>query len=187
MSTPPTQRITVDEYEQIGAAGILEDPSRIELIDGYLVAKKKKTPEHCYSTNQVLKALRSQLPDGWTWWQYDPVRIPPYDEPEPDVSIVRGSDADYKHRHPTGDEVSLVVEVSDLSLGWDRGPKLSAYARGKIPVYWIVNLVDRQIEVYSRPSKNGYKSRKDFLPGQQVPVTIGGQSLPPIAVDDILP
>ncbi len=187
MSTPSPHRITVDEYERLDAAGVMEDPRRIELIDGYLVVKKKKTPEHCYSTNRALKALRSQLPDGWTCWQYDPVRIPPYDEPEPDVSIVRGSDADYMHRHPTADDVSMVVEVSDLSLSRDRGPKLSAYARGKIPVYWIVNLVDRRVEVYSRPSKGGYKLRKDFLPGQQVPVRISGQSLPPIAVDDILP
>jgi Uma2 family endonuclease len=179
--------MTVDEYERIGAAGVLEDPSRIELIAGYMVAKMKKSPEHCYASNQVRKALSSQLPADWTWWQTEPVRIPPYDEPEPDVSIVRGCDADYKHRHPTADDVSMVVEVSDLSLSRDRGQKLSAYARGKIPVYWIVNLVDRQIEVYSRPSKGGYRSRKVFLPGQQVPVKIGGQSLPPIAVDDILP
>ena len=66
-------------------------------------------------------------------------------------------------------------------------PLSSAYATGRIPVYWIVNLVDRQFEVYSRPGQLGYRSRKVFKPGQRVPVTIDGQPLSPIAVNDILP
>ena len=185
---PPTlHRITVDEYERIGDSGALEDAHRIELIDGYMVDKMAKKPGHSYATKEAFKALGSRLPAGWTWRSEQPIRIPPYDEPEPDVSIVRGSDADYRHRMPTAADVALVVEVSESSLDQDQGKKLSAYAKGKIPVYWIVNLVDRRVEVYSRPSKDGYKSRKDFLPGQQIPVKIGGQSLPPIAVDDILP
>ena len=116
------------------------------------------------------------------------MRIPDYDEPEPDVAIVRGSDADYRHRVPTPADVALLVEVSDSTLDQDRGKKLEAYARAGIPVYWIVNLVDRQVEVYTRPVKAGrYRSRKDYKPGQQVPVVIAGQQLAPIAVDDILP
>ena len=84
--------------------------------------------------------------------------------------------------------MALLVEVSDGTLGQDRGVKLAAYAKDGIPVYWIVNLVDRQVEVYTRPVKAGrYRSRKDYKPGQQVPVVIAGQQLPPIAVDDILP
>jgi Uma2 family endonuclease len=80
-----------------------------------------------------------------------------------------------------------LVEVSDTTLNLDRGKKLSAYVRDRIPIYWIVNLVDRQVEVYSGPGKNRYKSRRIFKPGQQVPVVIGKHSLPPIAVDDLLP
>ena len=116
------------------------------------------------------------------------MRIPAYDEPEPDIAIVRGSDADYRRRIPTADDVALLVEVSDSTLSQDRGKKRTAYAKAGIPVYWIVNLVDRQVEVYTRPVKEGrYRSRKDYKPGQQVPVVIDGQPLPPIAVDDILP
>jgi Uma2 family endonuclease len=187
VSSPSPHRITVDEYERIIAAGALEDPGRVELIDGYMVDKMGKNAEHRWTTKEVLKALDSRLPVGWTSQKEEPVRIPAYDEPEPDVAIIRGSDADYRHRLPTAADVSLLVEVSDSTLSQDRGKKLSAYAKGRIPVYWIVNLVDRQVEVYSRPGKSGYKSRVDFKPGQQVPVTIGGQPLRPIAVDDILP
>ena len=116
-----------------------------------------------------------------------PVRIPDFDEPEPDVAVVRGTDEDYEYKIPTAADVALLTEVSSSTLVQDRGKKLLAYAKGRIPVYWIVNLVARQVEVYSRPGKNGYRSHKTYASGEQVPVTIGGRKLLPIAVDDLLP
>jgi Uma2 family endonuclease len=186
--TPPLHRITVDEYDRIVRSGALENPSRIELIDGYMVDKMAKSPEHSFSATATHQAFVARLPAGWLARQEQPVRIPAYNEPEPEVSVIRGTIADYRHRSPGPGDVALLVEVSDSSLGQDRGVKLVAYARDGIPVYWIVNLVDRQVEVYTRPVKAGrYRSRKDYKPGQQVPVVIAGQQLPPIAVDDILP
>jgi Uma2 family endonuclease len=186
--TPPLHRITVDEYERIIASGALEDPARIELIDGYMVDKMAKSPGHSFSAIEAHQALSGRLLAGWSARMEQPVRIPAYDEPEPDISIVRGANADYRSRVPEPADVALLVEVSDWTLGQDRGVKLAAYAKDGIPVYWIVNLVDRQVEVYTRPVKAGrYRSRKDYKPGQQVPVVIAGQQLPPIAVDDILP
>ena len=187
-TSPPLHRITVGEYEKITEAGALEDPSRVELIDGYMVDKMAKSPEHSFSATATHQAFVDRLPAGWLARQEQPVRIPAYNEPEPDVSVIRGIIADYRHRSPGPGDVALLVEVSDSSLGQDRGLKLAAYATDGIPVYWIVNLVDRQVEVYTRPVKAGrYRSRQDFKPGQQIPVTIGGQPLRPIPVDDILP
>src|SRR5271157_1474464 len=190
-SSPPTfstapvlYRMTVDEYERIGE--MLNDP-RVELIDGHLVKKMPKNPEHSWATKQVLKALESRLPRGWISRKEEPVRIPAYDEPEPDVSILRGSDDDYMHRKPGPAEVALLVEVSESTLSIDRGEKLRAYARAAIPIYWIVNLVDRQVEVYTGPGVDDYATRQDFLAGQQVPLVVDGQQLGQIAVDDILP
>jgi len=183
-TAPVLYRMTVDEYERIGE--MLDDP-RVELIDGHLVKKMPKNPEHSWSTKQVLKALESRLPRGWITRKEEPVRIPAYDEPEPDVSIVRGSDDDYMHRKPGADDVALLLEVSESTLSTDRGDKLRAYARAAIPIYWIVNLVDRQVELYTGPGVDDYATRLDFLPGQQVPLVIDGQKLGQIAVDDILP
>src|SRR5438105_375263 len=126
----PVYRMTVDEYERIGE--LLNDP-RVELIDGYLVKKMSKNPEHEWTTKKVHKALDARLPPGWTSQKEAPVRIPAYDEPEPDVSIVRGTDDDYKHRLAEPADVALVVEVSESTLLQDRGPKLSAYAKDGIP------------------------------------------------------
>ena len=167
VASPPLHRITVDEYEKIIASGALEDPSRVELIDGSMVNKIGKKAEHSYATMQTTKALAARLPGGWSSRQEQPVRIPDYDEPEPDVSIVRGSDVDYEHRVPTAADVALLVEVSDTTLKLDRAKRLPIYARSKIPVFWIVNLVDRQVEVYSRPGKNGYRSHRIFKSGEQ--------------------
>ena len=185
---PPLHRITVDEYERIVASGALEDPARIELIDGYMVDKMAKSPGHSFSTIEAHQALSGRLPAGWSARMEQPVRIPAYDEPEPDISIVRGTNAHYRGRVPGPADVAMLVEVSDSTLGQDRGLKLAAYAKDGIAVYWIINLVDRQVEVYTRPVKAGrYRSRQDFKSGQQIPVTIGGQQLRPIPVDEILP
>ena len=146
-----------------------------------------KSAEHGYATKKIIKALEALLPPGWTWRSEQPVRIPDYDEPEPDVTIVRGTDEDYEHRIPDPDDVGLFIEVSLTTLDRDRNEKLPASARGGIPVYWTVNLVDRQIEVYTGPGPGSYGSRVDFKPGQAVPVVIDGQPFGQVAVDAILP
>ena len=131
--------------------------------------------------------MPSLLPPGWTWWRGNPIRIPDFDEPEPDVAVLRGSAGDYRGRIPDASDVALLIEVAETSLVRDRGEKLAAYARGGIPVYWIVNLIDRQVEVYTGPGSNGYSSRIDFTVGQQVPVVIEGVEVGHLAVSDIFP
>ncbi len=117
----------------------------------------------------------------------DPVRIPGRaGMPEPDISVVRGRSRDYTEQ-PAGSDVALVVEVADKSLTFDRTEKLNSYASGGIGVYWIVNLVDRQVEVYSNPGPDGYRTREVFAPGANVPVVVDGTLLGQIAVVDILP
>jgi Uma2 family endonuclease len=152
-----------------------------------MVDKMGKNAEHRWATKEVLKALDSRLPSGCTSQKEEPVRIPDYDEPEPDVAVIRGSDADYRHRIPTSADVTLVGEVSDSTLSQDRGKKLAAFATARIPVYWTVNLADRQVEVYTGPAAGFYRSCAIFKPGQAVPVEIDGQTRSPIAVDDLLP
>ena len=90
-------------------------------------------------------------------------------------------------RHPDADEVVLIVEASNASYWLDRGKKWDANARSSIPVFWIVNLPRRGVEVYTEPSPDGYKSRRDYHPGDAIPVVIDGRTLGQIAVDSILP
>lgn len=185
---PGTRRITVDEYERIVRSGAIRDPDRLELVDGYMVDKMGKSAEHGYSTRKLIDRLGPMIGPGWTWRSEQPVRIPAYDEPEPDVTIVRGSTDDYALRIPGPDDVGLLIEISLSTLETDRVVKRAAFARDGIPVYWIVNLVKRWVEVYTGPLNSGrYQSEDCFLEGQRVPVVIGGQQLGEIAVDEILP
>jgi Uma2 family endonuclease len=181
---PDIYRITVDEYERM--AGTLED-DRVELVDGYLVTKMTQKPPHVWAVEATDDSLSALLPRGWFTREEKPVRIPAFDEPQPDLSVIRGTRDDYLARHPEPQDVALLVEVADSSLDRDQGQKLSAYARGRIPVYWIVNLVDRQVEVYSDPVGGGYASHTDFKLGQDLPVIIDGVEVGRIRVDDILP
>lgn len=183
----PVHRFTVDEYERIILSGALKEPDRVELLNGYVVDKMAKSPQHGYSTRKVLDSLGRLIVPGHTWRSEQPIRIPDYDEPEPDVAIVRGSTEDYAYRVPGPGDVELLIEVSLTTLDQDRGEKRIAYARGRIPVYWIINLLDRQVEVFAVPGPNGYTSSQVYPEGQSIPVVIGGLALGDIAVNEILP
>jgi Uma2 family endonuclease len=183
---PMVYRISVDEYERMVAAGVSDDP-RVELINGLLVRNMGKNPPHVIATKWLGRLLDRIVPPGWHVSKEDPVRIPALDEPEPDLAIISGAPEDYRTRHPGPGDIALLVEVSEKGLDSDQGDKLSAYAAGGVPVYWIVNLVNHWVEVYSNPRPKGYQSRQDFTSGQDIAVVIGGVERGRIAVSDILP
>jgi Uma2 family endonuclease len=112
-------------------------------------------------------------------------------EPEPDVSVVRGDTRSYLTRHPGPSDTGLVVEVADESLVRDRGVKKRLYARARSPHYWIVNLIDRQVEVYSDPTgpadKPDYRLRRIYGGDERVPVILDGVEVGTIAIRDLLP
>jgi Uma2 family endonuclease len=165
-------RMTVDEYERLAAAGILDDP-RVELIDGYLVRKMTKKPRHVVVTERLRRLLDPIVPVGWHIRQEQPIRIPDFDEPEPDIAVVRGNLDDYASRHPGPSDVGLLIEVAEASLPRDQHQKLAAYARAAIPFFWIINLVDERVEVYSTsdPNTGHYQSRSDFARPDRVPIS----------------
>jgi Uma2 family endonuclease len=131
--------------------------------------------------------LLPRLPPGWRLIIEAPVRIPDFDEPEPDLGIVRGTREEYADHHPEPADVGLLIEVADTTLDRDRGEIGRAYACGGVPVYWVVNLVDRQLEIYTEPSPGGYLGRRVLGPTDQAWVTIGGMEIGPIPVAAILP
>ena len=186
LASPAVYRITVDEYEAMAEAGILRDP-RVELLDGLLVKKMPQKPPHVWTVESIDKCLSRLLPPGWFTRQEKPVRIPDFDEPEPDVSVVRGTRDDYLERHSEPRDLALLVEVADSSLDRDRGEKWIAYARGRVACYWIVNLVERQIEVYTDPAMTGYQSSQVLRLGDEITLEIDGVGVGRVAVTDLLP
>jgi Uma2 family endonuclease len=135
-------------------------------------------------------ALERILPAGWYVEQQNPITTGE-SEPEPDIAVVRGTTDDYPDRHPGALDLALVVEVADSSLPGDRGFKKSLSARAAIRVYWIVNLPQRQVEVYSDPTgpmeSLDYRQRQDYGESDAVPLVIEDREVGRIAVRDLLP
>jgi len=107
-------------------------------------------------------------------------------KPEPDRSVARGRVRDYSRRSPGPADIALVVEVSDSSLADDRN-QAEIYGRAGIPFYWIINLVEGQVEVHSHPGPSGYESQEVLAPGHVLTVIIDGIEVGEIPVADILP
>ncbi len=186
---PPEEvvRITVDRYEQMIESGSLGEDDPIELLNGVMVWKMPKSPQHSAVTRRCVRTIERSLPPGWHVHKEDPVRIPDYDEPEPDIAVVRGDDDLYLNRHPGPGDIALIVEIADSSLRRDRGEKREIYARAGIPAYWIINLVDRQIEIYSGPTTAAYPPPTILKASDSVELMIEGRSAGRIAVADLIP
>ena len=183
-------RLTVEQYRQMARARILTPADRIELLDGWLVEKTTKNSPHRIATRRVRVALEKVMVLGWYVDSQEPIATPD-SEPEPDAAVIRGKTEDYRDQNPPADCVGLVVEVADDSVGRDRETKGRIYARAFIPWYWLVNLVDHKIEVYSEPSgpsdSPSYGARMELGPGDAIDVVLDDVVVGRIAVADLLP
>jgi Uma2 family endonuclease len=177
------------EYDRLVELGMF-DREPLELVGGQLIVAEPQSAYHAGGIRAVDYALRAMLPPGWIVSVQSPVSLDDESEPEPDVVVVPGRLADYLHAHPA--RPALAVEVAESSLAFDRRSKGSLYARAGIPDYWIVNLVDRVLEVYRDPAPDpaarygwAYRSVATLAPpATVVPVAVSDVRL---AVADLLP
>lgn len=145
-----TRRWTRAEYERLIEIGVFAPGEPVELLGGDLiVAKPQGGSAHYTALGLVEDVLRGAFGAGWLVRSQGPLALDDESEPEPDVAVAPGTRRDYSRRHPA--RPVLVVEVAETSLRLDREHKGSLYARAGIEDYWIVNLVDRVLEVHRRP------------------------------------
>lgn len=182
--TDPIWRLSVEQYHQMIQLGILTDDDPVELLEGWLVYKMPKNPPHRITTKVTRDALDQILPPGWYVDTQEPITLSD-SEPEPDVVIVRGATQDYLDRHPTAQDVTLVIEVADSTLERDRTSKKRLYARSGIPIYWIINLVDRTIEIYAQPENEDYQHQR--IATEQIEVVVEGRTIAQLSVSTLFP
>jgi Uma2 family endonuclease len=181
---------TRQEYERMIDAGILVEGEKAELIAGEIVVKPMQKSPHATGVGKGQDALTNTLPAGFLVRVQLPLALDPDSEPEPDLAVMAGTRDDYADEHPHS--AILVIEVADSTLWFDRTQKAAIYARAQIPDYWILNLVDRVLEVYRDPAPDaasplghGYRLRLTFAPGERIsPLAFPDVS---IAIDDLLP
>ena len=182
-------RLTVKQYHELIDAGILQSGDPVELLEGVLVRKMTINPPHTGTVRRGRTRIEPALPAGWRYRAEQPIILSD-GEPEPDGVIARGTPADDDVFHPSAADVVLVIEVADASLLRDRGVKLRSYARAGIPVYWIVNLIDREVEVYADPvaeSEPRYRRRDVYGPAATVAFALPDGPAMSVAVAALLP
>lgn len=190
LSTEPVFPLSVAQYHAMIASGVLADDDPVELLEGVLVFKMPKNPRHRLTVRLLTTAIDAILPPGWHFCAQEPLTLAD-GEPEPDGCIARGNARDYADRHPQPVDVAVVIEVTDTTQSRDRGIKLHGYARAEIPVYWIVDLEARRIEVHTEPDARAqpavYRQRQYFGAQDAVPVVLQGQIIGTVKVAEILP
>lgn len=143
--------LTVAQFHDMVRFGIIAEDDPVELIEGLLITKMSKNAPHRIALARAIRVLSASLLPGFSIQSQDPITLAD-SEPEPDACVIAGLPEDYPNGHPGPADVSLVIEVADSSLKLDRGAKLTAHARAGIPVYWLVNLSARTVEVYESPA-----------------------------------
>ena len=155
---PVLHRWSRPEYARLIEHGVLDEDDPVELIDGLLLVKEPQHSSHRTAVLLAGRALERAFGEGWFVQTQSPISLGARSEPEPDVCVVRGPPRDYVDAHPS--RPALVVEVAQSGLRLARGRKAALYARARIADYWIVNLVDRVLEIYREPARPGPARRR---------------------------
>jgi Uma2 family endonuclease len=180
MSPERTRRWTRVEYDRLIDLGIFRPGEHLELLGGHLIVSEPQGSLHAAAVGLVEDALRACFGPGWAVRVQMPIALDDESEPEPDLAVVSGTHGDYAAAHPG--RPHLLVEVAESSLADDRGTKGALYARAGISDYWILNLVDRVLEVCRNPvtaaaQPSGWRYR-------DVSILPPGASIAPLARPD---
>ena len=181
-------RLTVDQFDRMVRDGTLGEDEPVELLNGVLVKAMPKNPAHRVGLRRTILALEKLVPTGWHVAKAESLTVGPGCKWEPDAAVVRAELEFDASRDATAADCSLVAEVSDASLARDRSEKCAGYARAGIPVYWIVNLVDGQVELHADPdpATGLYRDQATFRPGDSVPIVVDGREAGRVDAADLL-
>ncbi len=177
--TPTRHRLDVDAYTKMAEAGIIARELRVELIDGQIIDMPAIGSPHAGITKRLNRLFGRAAADGLVLVSVqDPLRLDRFNEPEPDISVLKPRADDYTTGHPSAADVLLLVEVSESSLAYDRGIKLPLYARFGVPEVWIVDAAGAAVEVYREPCDGTYGSNERLSQGRLSPSLV-----PSIAIE----
>lgn len=167
---PPLMRkkFRSDEIHQMVKIGILPEESGWELIHGEIIHRMMIGSRHASVVKRINRILIMLFGERFIIGVQDPIHIDEYNDPEPDISLLKSRDDFYEAGHPNPSDVLLVLEVSDSTLEYDRDVKKGLYAKAGISEFWLVNLIDNTIERYSEPADGRYFQMKIFKQSEMI-------------------
>ena len=151
-----SHRYTVGDYYRMVEAGILNENSRVELIEGEVVDMPPIGSWHSGLTARIQNSLSRAVGQKAIVWTQNPIRLDDFSELQPDVALLRPRPDFYTGAHPTPCDVLLLVEVADSTLKYDREIKIPLYARHGIPEVWLVDVAGRELVVHRQPRQAAY-------------------------------
>lgn len=155
--TPHRYRLTVADYHQLGELSVFNENSRVELMDGELVAMPPIGSQHAGHLDCVAQQCFRKVVVKTIVRVQSPIQLDDHSEPEPDLALLRHREDFYTRSHPRPDDVLLLIEVSDSTLRYDREVKVPHYAKAGVPEVWILDIAHQRLEIYRRPSAEGYR------------------------------
>jgi Uma2 family endonuclease len=184
VALPSPRQFTVNEYYRMAEAGILGEDDRVELIEGEIIEMPSIGPGHAGSVKSLISLFTQGLGEKVILGVQDPLHLDAYNEPEPDLMLLRPRADFYTTAHPRPADVLLLVEVGATSAARDRRLKLPLYARNSIPEVWLIDPARTTVRAYRDPSPTGYRTARTYRPGERLaPLAFPDLELP---VADIL-
>jgi len=179
---PARRKLDVDAYHRMAEVGIFAPDERVELIDGEILQMVPIGSEHGAVTSALVQRFVLALRHEAFVTGSMPLRLDALNEPEPDVLVLRPRADRYRHELPGPADVLLVVEVAKSSLDYDRSVKGPLYARAGVPEFWLVDLVNRRVEVHRAPGAAGYGRIEAHATGRLAPAALPAAS---VELDDL--
>ncbi len=191
-------RFSVEDVMAMIRQGSIREDASTELLNGYIVQVDRSSlggdpsmhsPAHRKAVRLLTKLVsRIDSPVRTTQIQL-PVVCANRQMPEPDFSVVRGTDDDFTNGLPAAGDVLCIVEVADSSLERDREEKGPIYARAGIPQYIIINLRNRTAEVYTNPDSvaGTYPPPLIVAADQSLSLRVGEAEFLAVPLVDLLP
>lgn len=166
------RQITVEEYDLMIEKGVFDENDQVELLNGGIVEKMPKGKNHANYNDIAADLFKEKL--GKKVWvrNQNPIWLDDFSEPEPDLALVEPPFNKYFNSHPIPEEIYLLVEVSDSTLGYDRNTKAEAYSRAGIRQYIVLNVQEKTIEDYREPGADGFQSKQTHRAGDNFNLVI---------------
>lgn len=165
---PMPKRFSVEDFRQMTEAGILPEESGLEIVDGYLIEKMSIGSRHAGTVKKLNRKLGGLMAAQAIVSVQDPIHLNEYNEPEPDIALLKPREDFYAESHPTPADILLVIEVSDSTLEYDREIKKTLYAEAEINEFWIVNLRENTVEIYTSPKNGSYRLARILESGETI-------------------